>query len=70
MCQDCFQTQKELQEQFVIVQAKAKAFAIKNDTNVFIYQTPEGWQFMVEEHAVKFGIQPTGGIISRFVSST
>lgn len=63
-CQDCFQTQQQLNEGFAIVQAEAKSLAIKQQANVFIFQTSEGWRYMVEEAAIKSGIQPTGGVVS------
>ena len=69
-CEGCFQTQKELQQQFAIVHTAAKALAVKNNCNVFIFQTPEGWQYMVEEKAIQLNIQPTGGVVSGLVPAS
>jgi hypothetical protein len=68
-CQDCFQTQKELNQQFAIVQQQAKELAVKLNCNVFIFQTAEGWQYMAEAPARQNGIQPTGGIVSGLVAA-
>ena len=68
-CEGCFQTQKELQQQFAIIQKAAKELAVKSNCNVFIFQTEQGWGYMVEEQAVQNGIQPTGGIVSGLITT-
>lgn len=65
MCNDCFKTQKELNEQLAIILPKAQVLALENNCNVFIYKTPEGWSYMAEEPARQLGIQPTWGIVQR-----
>jgi hypothetical protein len=63
-CTDCYQTLKEQQAGVAILQQQAKALAVKDNCNVYIYQSENGPAIMVEAAAINAGIQPTLGVIT------
>lgn len=67
-CTSCTQAIIEKEQALVAAKREAKAFAIQNSTNVFLYYNELGEiKFMAEEPARLCGIQPTAGIVTPFV---